>query len=173
MSRFDRRTKLITLLLVHACEVTLQVHCKSMIMNYTCCVIEGLTGHSPLDKPHPLTELTSRVEIGSYFLHCSCLLKMVESTGNIFPAGVRVTVDIDVCTCMYQLSHCGALAADILQQILINVPPPNLLSPTISHLLHHSKYTLNRQTRVWINKKKTTQKLNLYHIIIREIQQCW
>ena len=132
--------------------------------------IEGLTRHSLLDKPHPLREPTSRVEIGSYFLHCSCLLKTVESTGNIFPAGVRATVDIDVCTCTYQLSHCGALAADILQQILINEPLPNLLSPTISHLLHHSKYSLNRQTGVWIKK---TQKLNLYHIIIREIQQCW
>ena len=119
--------------------------------------IEGLTRHSLLDKPQPLREPTPRVEIGSYFLHCSCLLRTVELTGNIFPAGVRATVDIDVCTCMYQLSHCGAFAADILQQILINVPPPNLLSPTISHLLHHSKYTLNCQTGVWINKTNNTE----------------
>ena len=68
-----------------------------------------------LHKPHPLREPTSRIEIGSYFLHCSCLLLTVQFTGNIIPAGVRVAVDIDVCTCMHQFPLCGALAADIPQ----------------------------------------------------------
>ena len=68
-----------------------------------------------LHKPHPLREPTSRIEIGSYFLHCSCLLLMVKSKGNLFPAGVKATVDIDVCTCMHQLPLCGAPAADIPQ----------------------------------------------------------
>ena len=100
-------------------------------------------------KPHPLREPTSRIEIGSYFLHCSCLLLMVQSTSNLFPAGVRVTVDIDVCTCMHQLPLCGALAVDILKLIVSKQPPPNPLSPTISYLLHHSKDIVNSQSGVW------------------------
>ena len=89
--------------------------------------------------PHPLREPTSRTEIGSYFLNCSCLPFTPQSTGNLFPAGVWVTVDIDVYTCIDQLPLCGALATDILQYNVVDQPPPNLLSPAISHLLHHSK----------------------------------
>ena len=100
-------------------------------------------------KPHPLREPTSSVEIGLYFLHCSCLPLTVQSKSNPFPAGVRVTVDIDVCTCIDQLPLCGTLATDILQHSAADQLPPNLLSPSISHLLRHSKYILNGQSGVW------------------------